>query len=196
MQLLEVEAEVLLPVDEFLRAKQLHSLLGRFGVVRVRMMHRDAVEHCDRGKNEGVVERELGVQSMAENDMGQLESKERIEIAGLLQAILGDNRRRIDQALGEKNRIPYSRRFQRLGEHRTAADRTRGGHVVVDQNVVCQRFESLIELAGRINNPSLKQPLHSVILGLLHPFALRSERADIWCVGYVSGPDNRKRRGA
>ena len=124
LQLLEEEAEVLLPVDKFLRAKQLHGLLGRLGVVRVRMMHRDAVEHCDRRENEGVVERELGVQPVAENDMGQLESKERIEIAGLLQAILGDNRRRIDQALGEKNRIPYSRRFQRLGEHRTAADRT------------------------------------------------------------------------
>jgi hypothetical protein len=26
----------------------LHGLLGRLGVVRVRMMHRDAVEHCDR----------------------------------------------------------------------------------------------------------------------------------------------------
>ena len=66
------------------------------------------------------------------------------------------------------------------------------GDVVVDENVVCQRFESLVELAGRINDSSLKQPFDSVILGLLHPFALRSERADIWGVGYVRGSDNRK----
>jgi hypothetical protein len=38
----------------------------------------------------------------------------------------------------------------------------------------------------------LKQPFDSVILGLLHPFALRAERADIWGVGYVRGSDNRK----
>ena len=55
------------------------------------MVHRDAIENGDRREDERVVERELGVQTVAENDMGQLKGKQRIEIAGLLQTILSDD---------------------------------------------------------------------------------------------------------
>jgi hypothetical protein len=50
--------------------------------------------------------------------MGQLESKERIEIAGLLQAILGDNRRRIVFPIVEDSSGSVSIVRQRIGRER------------------------------------------------------------------------------
>jgi hypothetical protein len=51
LQLLQVEAEVLLAVGEFLGAQQLHRLLGGLGVVRVGVVHGDALEDRVDGKS-------------------------------------------------------------------------------------------------------------------------------------------------
>ena len=89
--MLEVEAEILLAVDEFLCSQKLNGLLGCFGVVRIRMVHRNTIENGDSREDERVAECKLGVQPVAENDMSQLKSEEGVEIAGLLQAILSND---------------------------------------------------------------------------------------------------------
>ena len=59
------------------------------------------------------------------------------------------------------------------------ADRPRQRDVVVGEDIVGQRLERLVELAGSIEQAGLEEPLDDVVFSLLNPGALRAERADV-----------------
>ena len=182
LELLQVEAEVLLPAGEFLGVQQVHGLLGGLCVVRVGVVHRDALEDRGGGEEQAIAEGVLGVQAMAEDDVGDLEGEDRVQIAHLLRAVGGDDGGGVDQALGEDDGVADGERLKRLGEQRADADRAAGLNVVVDEDVVGEGFEGLVELAGRVEQAGLEEALDDVVLGLLHPLALGAERADIGCI--------------
>ena len=87
--------------------------------------------------------------------------------------------------------LPMAMRLQRLGQQRTAADRPGEGDVVVGEDVAGQSFERLVELAGRIEQAGLEEALDDVVLCLLDPGALSTERAHVLrVVADVGGADD------
>ncbi len=64
LQLLQVEAEVLLAALEFLGAEQFQCLLGRCRVVGIGVVHGDAVEDRGGGEEQPVVEGVLGIETV------------------------------------------------------------------------------------------------------------------------------------
>ncbi len=89
LQLLQVEAEVLLAVGELLHAEQLQRLLGGLGVLLGGVVHGDALEDRGGGEEQAIVEGVLGVQAMAEDDVGELEGEDGVQVAHLLRAVGG-----------------------------------------------------------------------------------------------------------
>ena len=121
-KLFQIEAEVLLPVDEFLGVEQLHGFFGCLGVVIRGVVHRDALKDGGRGEEHAVVEGVLGVQPVAEDDVRDLEGENGVEVAHLLRAILGDDAGGVDQALGEDDRVADGGGLKRLREQGADAD--------------------------------------------------------------------------
>jgi len=74
----------------------------------------------------------------------------------LLRAILADDSSSVDQALRGNDRVADSNRLERLGEQRAARDRPREGDVVVSKDIACESFKRLVELAGSVEETSLK----------------------------------------
>ncbi len=126
--------------------------------------------------------------------MGDLEGEDRVQVAHLLGAVLGDDAGGIEQALGEDDGVADGDRLQRLGQQGAAADRPREGDVVVGEDIACQGLERLVELAGSVEQTGLEEPLDDVVLSLLHPGALCAERADVLrVVADVGGADDIER---
>ncbi len=182
LQLLEIEAEVLLPAFEFLRVQQFQGFLGCRGVVGIGVVHGDAIEDAGRREEQPIVEGVLGIETVSEDDVGNLEGQDRVEVAHLLCAILRHDAGGIEQALGDDDRVADGERLERLGQQRPAADRAGEGDVVVGQNIVREGFERLVELAGRIEKAGLEEAFDDVVLCLLDPGALGTEGADVLCV--------------
>ena len=195
LQLLQVEAEVLLSAFELLRVQQFQGFLGCCRVVGIGVVHGDAVEDRGRGEEQAIVEGVLGVEPVSEDDVRDLEGQNRVEIAHLLCAVLRHDAGGIEQALGDDDGVADGERLQRLGQQRTAADRPGERDVVVGQNIVGERFERLVELAGRIEKTGLEEALDDVVLSLLDPGALSTERADVLCVVADVGRADDLKRG-
>ena len=63
-----------------------------------------------------------------------------------------------------------------------------GLDVVIDEDIVGERFEYLVEVAGGIEQAGLVEPIDNIVLCLLQPLSLRSERTVIGCfVGDILG---------
>ena len=88
--------------------------------------------------------------------MCNLEGQDGVEVAHLLRAVLGDDAGGVEQALGDDDGVADGNRFQRLREKGTAADGAREGDVVVGEDIACERFECLVELAWGIEESGLK----------------------------------------
>ena len=132
------------------------------------------------GKSKTVVECVLGVEAMAKDDVRDLEGEDGVEIACLLGSILGDDTGGVDEALGEDDGVAYGERLERLGHHGADTDGARDGNVVVGEDVAGEGFEGLIELAAwSVEEAGFEEALNYVVFRLLHPGALRAERADI-----------------
>ena len=127
LELLEVEAEVLLAIGEFLGAEQFQGFLGGGGVVRVGVVHGDAVEDGVSGEEQAIVEGVLGIQAVAEDDVRDLEGEDGVEVAHLLGAVRGDDGGGVEQALGDDDGVADGDGLQRLGEQGAATDGTARG---------------------------------------------------------------------
>ena len=191
LKLLEVEAEVLLAVDEFLGAEQFQCFLGGCGVVRIGVVHGDAVEDGVGGEEQAIVEGVLGIQAVREDDVRDLEGEDGVEVAHLLRAVRGDDGGGVEQALGDDDGVADGDGLERLGEQRAATDGPGEGDVVVGEDIAGESFEGLVELAGCIEEAGLEEALDDVVLSLLDPGALGSERAYILgVVADVGGADD------
>src|SRR5713101_3043570 len=135
LELLEVEAKVLLTAFQFLGAEQLHRFFGSGGIVRIRMVHGDAVEDGCRWEEQAIVEGVFGVKPVSENDVGDLEGQNCVEVAHLLGSVLGDDPGGVEQALGDEDGVSYGNRLERLREQGAATDRAGEGDVVVGQDI-------------------------------------------------------------
>ncbi len=179
LKLLEVEAKVLLAVDELLGAQELEGFLGGCGVVGIGVVHGDAVEDGVGGEEQAIVEGVLGIQAVGEDDVRDLEGEDSVEIAHLLRAVGGDDGGGVEQALGDDDGVADGDGLQRLGKERAATNGAGEGDVVVSKDVAGKSFQGLVELAGCIEEASLEEALEDIILCLLDPGALCAERADI-----------------
>ena len=178
-ELLQVEAEPLLAVGEFLGLEQLDGLLGGVDVFLVGVVHGQALEGRLRGEHHAVGEGVLGVDVVAEDDVRNLEGEHGVQVAHLLRAVGALDGGGVDQALGEQDRVADGERLERLGEQGAHADGARGRDLVVDEDVVGEVGERLVEGAGRVDQAGGVEALDDVVFGLLDPLALRAERADV-----------------
>ncbi len=146
------------------------------------MVHGDLLEDGGGGEEQTIAEGVLGVQTMVEDDVRNLEGKDGFEVAHLLRAVAGKNAGGVDQALGEDDGVADGERLERLGQQGAYADRSAGLNVVVDEDVVGESLERLVEVRRRVQQAGLEEALDDVVFGLLLPLALRAERADIGSV--------------
>lgn len=114
---------------------------------------------------------------MGEDDVGNLEGQDGVEIPHLLCAVLGDDAGGVEQTLRDDDGIANRERFKRLGQHGAATDRPGEGDVVVSQDIACEGFEGLVELAGSIDEAGLEEAFDDIVLRLLDPRALGAEGA-------------------
>ncbi len=143
------------------------------------------------GEEETVVEGVLGVEPVTEDDVGDLEGEDCVEIAHLLGAVLRDDGGGVEQALGDDDGVADGDGLERLGEQRAAADGTGEGDVVVGEDIAGESFEGLVELAGCIDEAGLEEAVDDVVFSLLDPGALGAERAYILCIiADVGGSDD------
>ncbi len=155
------------------------------------MVHGDTVEDGVGGEEQTVVEGVLGIQTMREDDMRELEGQDSVEVAHLLRAVRCDYGGGVEQALGDDDGVADSDGLQRLREERAATDGPGEGDVVIGEDIAGESFERLVELAGSIEQACLEEALQYVVLCLLDPGALRSEWAYILrVVADVGGPDD------
>ena len=131
------------------------------------------------GEEQTIVEGVLGIQAVSENDVCKLEGQNSVEVAHLLRTVLRDDGGGVEQTLGDDDGVADGDGLQGLGQQRAATDRPGEGDVVIGEDVAGERLECLVELAGGIEQASLEEALDYVVLCLLDPRALSSERAYI-----------------
>src|ERR1700738_3303792 len=131
---------------------------------------------------------------MGQDDVGDLEGQDGVEVAHLLRAVRGYDCGGVEQTLGDDDGVADRDGLERLGEQRAATDGPREGDVVVGEDVAGEGFEGLVEVTGSINEAGLEEAFDDVILRLLDPGALGSEGADVLrvvadvgCADYVKG---------
>ena len=197
LQLLQVQAKVLLAIRKIRHAHQFDRLLRGVNVLLIRMVHRNFCKGRLLREHQVIVEGILGVDVVAEQNVCYLEGQQRVEVALLfrLLTIRGGNRRRIQQALGYQDRVADRQGLQRLRKQRTHLQGTIYRNLVVRKNIVGQQLEGLVEVAGSVDQAGLVQAVNDIVLGLLHPLALRLQRAHIRSIrGSVGRALHLKRR--
>ena len=191
LQLLEVKTEVLLTVGEFFGAEQFQCFLGGRGVVGVRVVHGDAVEDRIGGEEQAIVEGVLGIEAVRQDDVGDLEGEDGVEVAHLLRTVLRQDSGGVNEALGDDDGVADGHRLERHGEQSANPDRSREGDVVVSEDIAGEGFEGLVEVAGGVEEPGLEEALNDVVLSLLNPGALGAEWAYVLrVVTDVGGADD------
>ena len=156
-----------------------HGLLGGLGVVGVGVREGKLGERRLRWEEQTIAEGVLGIDVVTEDDVGDLEGEESVEVAHLLRAVGGDDGGGVDEALGDEDGVTDGDRLEGLGEQRADADGAIDGNLVVGQDVVGQLGENLVEVAGSVDEAGRVEALDDVVLSLLNPLALGAERAEV-----------------
>jgi len=122
------------------------------------VVHGDALDRRRwEGKEEAVVECELGVEAVSEDDVGQLGGEDGIEIAHLLCAVGGDDAGGVEQPL-ETMMVCRWRGTRGVGVSRVrTADGASGLNVVVDEDVSGEGLEVLSKSLGASSRPRLEE---------------------------------------